>query len=688
MRRTVSVLLAGKEATAATVAIARGIFALFGPWSRLVLAFVVTLAVPDHPRVKVRGEEAASSGAARPAVPGELSYNERYVSSNACRECHPQQHESWHRTYHRTMTQAAAAGNFVGRFDGTVVDSNGLLYRVFMRDGRYLAEMPDPDEMVDRQRTYEMKLQHGVTTASLSWDGIRRVEREVVMSTGSHHYQTYWVQSEKYPGTLMTLPLVYLIQDKRWIPREAAFMYPPGPRRMVTVWNDHCISCHSTGPVPRPYDHRDPTTGRVMETGFRSQVGELGISCEACHGPAREHVRLRMEESQGERPLATNGSTWKDPIVHPESLNDHRRVSFICGQCHGVYIRTDEHAVRYRDTGSDFVPGEDLFAKRYYIFPPQDASFYPDEQSRLEAVEAFENNRDFFRERFWDNGLVLAGGREFTALAVSKCFTAGTISCLSCHSMHESDPSDQLKPGMDTSAACTQCHNEARFTTEVSQHTHHRSDSSGSDCLNCHMPRTTYALFTAIRSHQIASPDLAGSIEHGVPNACNLCHLDKSLGWTQGHLADWYGQEKQAMTTEQEKVSAAIVWMLKGNAAQRVITAWHAGWKPAQEVSGADWLAPFLARLLDDPYGVVRYVAARSLKTLPSFENYSYDFLAAKEKLAAAVQEVVRQWQTARNAPPSRVGQQVLITVDGKVAEPAVQWLLRHRDHRPVTIKE
>jgi hypothetical protein len=254
--------------------------------------------------------------------------------------------------------------------------------------------------------------------------------------------------------------------------------------------------------------------------------------------------------------------------------------------------------------------------------------------------------------------------------------------------MHESDPDDQLKSGMDSGAACTECHAEPRFNAAVSEHTHHQADSSGSDCLNCHMPRTTYALFTAIRSHQIESPDLAGSVKHGVPNACNLCHLDKSLAWTQGFLAEWYGYEKHSMSTEQEKVSAAVVWMLKGDAAQRVITAWHVGWKPAQEVSGADWLAPFLSRLIDDPYGVVRYVAGRSLSTLPKFEDFKYDFLASSEELAAAASNVVREWQNQQKGPPSRVGQQVLISADGRVAEPAVQWLLRHRDNRPVTIKE
>ncbi|MEX2306003.1 MAG: cytochrome c3 family protein [Pirellulales bacterium] len=626
--------------------------------------------------------------AALPALPDQLKHNEKYASSSSCRDCHPDQYESWHRSYHRTMTQAASPENFVGRFDGTRVDSNGLPYRVFTRNGQFWAEMPDPDEMLNRQRTYEIKTQHGVYTAPLTWEGIPQVERQVVMSTGSHHYQTYWVESAKYPGTLMTLPLVYLIKDKQWIPREAAFMYPPGPRRMVTVWNDHCISCHSTGPAPKPYDRTDPINRRILETGFRSEVGEIGIACEACHGPAQEHVRLRIANASGDLTATTEKELLKDPIVQPELLDDHRRTSYLCGQCHGVYIRSGEQALQYRDEGLDYVPGDDLLAKRYYIFPPQDESFYPDEASRLEAATAFERNRNFFRERFWDNGLVLAGGREFTALAVSKCFTKGTISCLSCHSMHQSDPNDQLKPGMETSAACIECHAEPKFDAAVSEHAHHEKGSSGSDCLNCHMPRTTYALFTAIRSHQIESPDLAGSVKHGVPNACNLCHLDKTLAWTQEHLAEWYGYESHTLSTEQEKVSAALVWMLKGDAAQRVITSWHVGWKPAQEASGSDWLAPFVARLLDDPYGVVRYVSGRSLATLPKFEEFKYDFLAPAEERAAAANTVVREWQRQPNGPPSRIGQQVLIASDGKVAEPAVQWLLKHRDNRPVTIKE
>jgi hypothetical protein len=50
--------------------------------------------------------------------------------------------------------------------------------------------------------------------------------------------------------------------------------------------------------------------------------------------------------------------------------------------------------------------------------------------------------------------------------------------------------------------------------------------------------------------------------------------------------------------------------------------------------------------------------------------------------------KVIREWQGSIHGPPGRVGEEVLIDRQGKIAEPAVQWLLNHRDNRPVTIKE
>ena len=607
----------------------------------------------------------------------ELGRKRDYVSSNRCQACHPAHHASWHRTYHRTMTQVALPPNVVGSFDDTTVYSDGLAYRVFRKGDEFWAEMPDPDQMMYTvqggkqidQWTYWVKKNEKVEKLDLR--DIPRVQRRVVMTTGSHHYQTYWVAGDnKFGRLLQTLPLIYLIRDQRWIPREAAFMRAPSSKRMITQWNHHCIRCHSTGGNPG----LDSTTQQL-----NSQVGELGIACEACHGPGEEHIR------QNQDPLRRYQLHWSGrsdtTMVNPEKL-DHKASSQVCGQCHGVYVmRGEDYGMRYAYEGVLYRPGKDLHETRYYIQ-------YPREGSPPEQWEELRRQPEFFRQRWWDDGTVLAGGREFTAMTVSGCYTRGQISCLSCHSMHGSDPRDQLKSKMRTSHACTQCHDAPEFTTEVSRHSFHAPTSSGSNCLNCHMPHTTYALLGAIRNHQIASPDVGASALHGVPNACNLCYLDKTLDWTQQHMAEWYGRKRTALTEEQETVSAALLWLLKGHAAQRVVTAWHVGWGPAQTTSGSDWLAPMQAQLLADPYGVVRYVAGANLNELPGFEDFPYDFLAPKNELRQYVDQAVSRWRRSRSVPPSSVGDHILIDGHGNLMESRVQRLVEQRDDRPITIKE
>jgi predicted CXXCH cytochrome family protein len=366
-------------------------------------------------------------------------------------------------------------------------------------------------------------------------------------------------------------------------------------------------------------------------------------------------------------------------IVNPAKL-DHKRSSEVCGQCHGVYVMRDEFAMQSAREGALYRPGDVLERTRYYIqHPATDKS--PGREEDLKR------NPSFFRERWWDDGTILAGGREYTAMSASKCFTEGKMSCLSCHSMHESDPNDQLTLGMDGPRACTQCHNEPRFTSDLSRHTFHRAESSGSDCLNCHMPHTTYALFKAIRSHQISSPNTTASASYGTPNACNLCHLDRTLAWAQDHLVEHYGQKPMALSQEQQTTSAALLWLLKGHAAQRAIAAWHFGWKPAQETASPEWMAPFVAQLLPDPYGVVRYIANRSLRSLPGGENHRVDFLSPELQLRGGMEGIVAAWRTNRTQI-RKTGTEILVRPDGQIAEEPLQSLLLNRDNRPVTIKE
>lgn len=583
-----------------------------------------------------------------------------FVGSDSCQSCHPNEYGSWRKTYHRTMTQQALPGNVVGRFDGTTVLSGGLAYRVFREGDAFWAEMPDPDVMM-------YIVQGG---RKLGFNEVPRTRLPVVMTTGSHHYQTYWVASPRYDRLLQTLPLVYLIADDQWIPREDAFLRGPhDTERFITQWNHHCIRCHATGGNPG----LEPTTGQL-----RTQVTELGISCEACHGPAAHHVRIQKERERAPDHAAPTGEP--DPsIVNPSRL-DSKLSSHVCGLCHGVQVLQQSFAMEFAHHGHQFRPGDDLGRTMHLIQHPR-------VEPTPTRLEEYRKNPGFFAERWWDDGTILAGGREFTGLSASACYTRGTMSCLSCHRMHGSDPNDQLRRGMDGPAACTQCHTEPRFREKLAEHTHHAAESEGSNCLNCHMPHTSYALLTAIRSHQIESPQARSSAKYGVPNACNLCHLDQTLAWTQEHLGRWYGHAPAPLTTEQQETSAALLWLLKGHAAQRVITAWHLGWKPAQQASGADWLAPFQAQLLADDYGVVRYVAGHRLRLLPGFSEYRQDFLAPTNTWHRAVREVRDRWQTM-NPEPGRRGQAVLIRPNGTVQWDQVDRLWTERDRRPITVSE
>src|SRR5207244_5587662 len=115
------------------------------------------------------------------------------------------------------------------------------------------------------------------------------------------------------------------------------------------------------------------------------------------------------------------------------------------------------------------------------------------------------------------------------------------------------DPNFMLKPKMTTNEACYQCH--AEYRSGLAEHTHHAADSSGSLCYNCHMPHLVYSLMTTHRSHRIEIPDVKTSVATGKPHACNLCHLDKSLGWTQEQLERWSGRPGQGLAklSEEEK---------------------------------------------------------------------------------------------------------------------------------------
>src|SRR5205823_2491003 len=100
--------------------------------------------------------------------------------------------------------------------------------------------------------------------------------------------------------------------------------------------------------------------------------------------------------------------------------------------------------------------------------------------------------------------------------------------------------------------------------------------------------------------------------------------------WTSEKLEQWYGTPQAPLGPDEKTVAASLLWLLRGDAGQRALVAWSMGWKPAQEVAGTSWMPPYLSLLLDDPYDAVRFIAGRSLRSLPAFAEFSSDPVASR----------------------------------------------------------
>ena len=427
-------------------------------------------------------------------------------------------------------------------------------------------------------------------------------------------------------------------------------------------------------------------TGRVgadldQQAGYDAarQVGLtiLSIACESCHGPAGPHVAANRPPW---RRYAQRGN--EDPtIVNPERLSA-RRATYVCGRCHSVL----SHPTRDTWGGhwNDFLPGDDLESHGRLVIHPEKQDF---RQRRVIALHERVSDGRFVRERFWADGAVRAAGREMNDVLTSPCFKGGEFSCLSCHSMHGyENPADQLGEGMAGDAACTQCHTS--YQGGMSIHTRHAPESAGSRCANCHLPYTTYGLQKAIRSHRVSSPSVDAEVATGRPNACNTCHLDRSLDWTQIQLERDYGVPRVPLAEATRHVAAGPHWIAVGDAGVRALAAWYMGWEPARQASGSDWMAPYLAEVLADPYAAVRGVGFRSLRTLPGYADLDYDFVMAKGAVGNAARVRVQAlWAEQSDGERMRTPGP-LLTANRKFDHEAWSHLVAARDTRPLSLSE
>jgi Flp pilus assembly protein TadD len=439
--------------------------------------------------------QATSADPALDAPPGPVSQNQappRFIGTSACQGCHAEQYAAWRGSHHDRAMEHASAATVLGDFDDAVFEHGDVTTRFFRRGEQYFVNTEGPDGSpadfairytfgFDPLQQYLIEFPDGRLQAlSVAWDA-RPAE-----AGGQRWFHLY-------PGEVIDHR-----DELHWTGRSQN-------------WNFMCADCHSTD-LQKGYDKSTDV--------FATRWAELDVGCEACHGPASNHIAWAATRT----PDPTRGLTvvfdqrreaaW---TVDPESGNAIRstpgstsasttsdREIEVCAQCHSrrAQIAEGYHAGR-------------PFLDHYLPALIEPGLYHADGQQRDEVY-------------VWGSFLQ------------SRMHAMG-VTCSDCHEPH----SQTLRAPGD--ALCAQCHLPSKYASAT--HHFHVEGGPGSACVDCHMPATDYMVVDPRRDHgfRIPRPDLTASL--GTPNACANCHADQPAEWAASAISARTGTPLRGTST-------------------------------------------------------------------------------------------------------------------------------------------
>ncbi len=387
----------------------------------------------------------------------------QFVTSGTCASCHKDATSEWRGSHHAWAWRTANDKTVFGDFEDAVYEHRGVVTRFTRHDGSFFVETDDGE---GHSRKFE-----------------------VIGTAGIAPLQQYLVETE--PGRVQVLDVAWDDINKRWY-----HLYPDldlaykdglhwtGPYKN---WNARCSECHATN-FEKNY--------APLSRSYSSAQTEIGVGCEACHGPGEAHV------AWADNPSAFDQTAWRG--VNADGLtigfqSDDAEVEI--QQCAGCHSRREPLGAVSPLPGTPFHDA-------YRLALLREGLYHPDGQIRDEVY-------------------------VYGSFLQSQMYAKG-VRCSNCHEPH----SGELRALGN--AVCTQCHSPSgnqdfpslrRANYDSPAHHFHETASQGGLCKDCHMIERTYMGIDGRRDHsfRIPRPDLSVSL--GTLNACTDCHVDKSANW-------------------------------------------------------------------------------------------------------------------------------------------------------------
>ncbi len=463
-----------------------------------------------------------------------------YVGSEACLECHEPEYNDWLGSHHDKSMMLADEASVYGDFENVTFSSQGVTSRFYKVDGKYFVNTEGPD---GSYRDYEILYTFGFTPL-----------------------QQYIIEFPK--GNFQCLRTAWDTEEKKWFD-----LYPD--MKIVhdewlhwtkggLSWNIMCSDCHSTL-VKKDFDE--------VSESYNTTFSIINVSCEACHGPARQHMDIVKSESYDE----TLDSGQYDHGMYLNRFTKPREMVDQCARCHSL-----------RTQFTDFYDHKGLFMDHYAPDVLRDGIYHAD-------------------------GQILGEVYVYGSFLQSKMYRMN-VKCNDCHNVHS------VKLKLEGNALCNQCHVKEKY--DVYEHHFHEINTEGAECVSCHMIGRYYMVNDYRRDHsfRIPRPDL--SVKYGTPNACNDCHDDQSYQWSDDYINQWYGPDRpyhfsETLAFARTRDPGALSSLIKladsvGEAPMARATAlWYLSQFPDQQATDA------LIRQLNDADPFLRYTSANSLAQLP-----------------------------------------------------------------------
>ena len=456
----------------------------------------------------------------------------KYVGSAACARCHQEDYAKWRKSFHsKTLYDAdehSVFGDFTKRYDpkrNRALSDHEDPRQTRIRFAFDVQPFTRSDELTGQKRYYMRVAWRDAAEGGLELHerkyadtyGNSRlpdlgtgIEVEVIYAFGNRMHQPYVARLPG--GEHWVLPIYWNDVEKEWL--YAGF------RSYVTA----CGDCHVTG-----IKTSDTGSRAIRMTGpypkYVVEPEEEGwadgaVGCENCHGPGADHVR-EVERIGSDRYRALLAEGKKSPTIWDGKRGPFRFQMDGCGRCHNFHT----------ESGCTWIPGPKGYDRAPHYEPVSSAS------------GKFQHYLD---------GSPRSPCELINVYRTSKMHDA-EIGCAECHDPHGTDNWADLTEDIHNNALCIKCHTEYESIEAQTAHSHHKADSAGNKCVECHMPR--HFAFTngeQIMSKQIYSHTFSVPTgrrrEGGPPSSCNICHTDRSHTWTREILKEWYGPDVDTET--------------------------------------------------------------------------------------------------------------------------------------------